>query len=389
MANYNHEILVNYLRDVYSMELLVRKIEDDIHSTREDIQCEQALVEKVESTPIPAEGNISPKKDITPYMIAGFLILFISFGFFTLPSIGAISGILGIGVSIILFSCAGSVSSDNTKMQEEEKEKIKENFQRDVEEYEHMLALANDCRSVLPSQIDDYNAAVSHLQEAKEKLQSVYSANIIPNKYRSVYVAYYLYDYISSSHETDIDRVLQTMLLDQIIAKLDKIIAQQEEIILNQRMQLAKQDAFASSGRDYHFYITDASGDGRVLEYDCNDPARPLTVTPSRSVTNFFVMYKDNVLPNQRNGVYGHGRERYDAIEEILDANAGSIDREIAWQALQAASQAPNPKDVTSNTQWSILYDNTALTAEAVIRRDWNTKTSYDLVSNVAVTDVG
>lgn len=389
MANYNHEILVNYLRDIYSMELLVRKIEDDIHSTREDIQCEQALVEKVESTPIPAEGNISPKKDITPYMIAGFLILFISFGFFTLPSIGAISGILGIGVSIILFSCAGSVSSDNTKMQEEEKEKIKENFQRDVEEYEHMLALANDCRSVLPSQIDDYNAAVSHLQEAKEKLQSVYSANIIPNKYRSVYVAYYLYDYISSSHETDIDRVLQTMLLDQIIAKLDKIIAQQEEIILNQRMQLAKQDAFASSGRDYHFYITDASGDGRVLEYDCNDPARPLTVTPSRSVTNFFVMYKDNVLPNQRNGVYGHGRERYDAIEEILDANAGSIDREIAWQALQAASQAPNPKDVTSNTQWSILYDNTALTAEAVIRRDWNTKTSYDLVSNVAVTDVG
>ena len=94
-------------------------------------------------------------------------------------------------------------------------------------------------------------------------------------------------------------------------------------------------------------------------------------------------------MPNQRNGVYGHGRERYDAIEEILDANAGSIDREIAWQALQAASQAPNPQDVTSNTQWSILYDNTALTAEAVIRRDWNTKTSYDLVSNVAVTDVG
>lgn len=63
------------------------------------------------------------------------------------------------------------------------------------------------------------------------------------------------------------------------------------------------------AGGDYHFYITDASGDGRVLEYDCNDPARPLTVTPSRSVTNFFVMYKDNVLPNQRNGVYGHGRE--------------------------------------------------------------------------------
>lgn len=165
---------------------------------------------------------------------------------------------------------------------------------------------------------------------------------------------------------------------------LDRAASTEEAVEL-----LRGYDMFASSGRDYHFYITDASGDGRVLEYDCNDPDRPLTVTPSRSVTNFFVMYKDNVLPNQRNGVYGHGRERYDAIEEILDANAGSIDREIAWQALQAASQAPNPQDVTSNTQWSILYDNTALTAEAVIRRDWNTKTSYDLASNVAVTDVG
>ena len=33
MANYNHKILVNYLRDIYSMELLVRKIEDDVCKT--------------------------------------------------------------------------------------------------------------------------------------------------------------------------------------------------------------------------------------------------------------------------------------------------------------------------------------------------------------------
>ena len=67
----------------------------------------------------------------------------------------------------------------------------------------------------------------------------------------------------------------------------------------------------------------------------------------------------------------------------------GNIPADTAWLALQASAQDPNPEDVTSNTQWSILYDNTALTAEAVIRRDWNTKTSYNLVSNVAVTDVG
>lgn len=252
MAQYNHEVLVHYLRDVYSMELLVRKIQENIYSTRKDIQHEQAIVAKAESTPIPTENELSPKKDISPYLIAGFITLFISLGFFTLPTVGALSGLLGISVSIAIFFWAGSVSSDNTESQEIERRIIKESFQNDIEEYENLLALANSYRAILPSQINDYNTTVSHLQEAKEKLQQVYSVNIIPNKYRTIYVAYYLYDYISSCRETDVDRVLQTMLLEQIIAKLDKIIAQQEEIILNQRMQLAKQDYLIAQSKQQH-----------------------------------------------------------------------------------------------------------------------------------------
>mgnify|MGYP007007090470 CR=1 FL=1 len=51
------------------------------------------------------------------------------------------------------------------------------------------------------------------------------------------------------------------------------------------------------------------------------------------------------------------------------------FDREICLAGPAGGLSGPqSPQDVTSNTQWSILYDNTALTAEAVIRRDWNTK---------------
>ena len=71
MANYNHEILVNYLRDVYSMELLVRKIEDDVHSTGEDVEYLQTLIEKADSTPVPQKGTISPPKDIFPSLAKG------------------------------------------------------------------------------------------------------------------------------------------------------------------------------------------------------------------------------------------------------------------------------------------------------------------------------
>lgn len=290
MANYNHEILVNYLRDVYSMELLVRKIEDDVHSTGEDVEYLQTLIEKADSTPVPQKGTISPPKDIFPSLAKGCVTLGI---LICLLLFSPDSGFLGLIAALCLylslgfFIYAGFIASNNAKKQKMEKKAVEETYQEEKKDYERMMALANEGRPDLPNQIDDYNAAVSHLQEAKEKLQSVYSANIIPNKYRSVYVAYYLYDYISSSHETDIDRVLQTMLLDQIIAKLDKIIAQQEEIILNQRMQLAKQDALLAQSKKQHEEQMKAISNLEENQQMQNDY---LAMTEANTrITNYFV----------------------------------------------------------------------------------------------------
>lgn len=111
-----------------------------------------------------------------------------------------------------------------------------------------------------------------------------------------------------------------------------------------------------------------------MVEFDCDKDWRPMVVTPTRSVTNFFVMYKDKVLPFQRNGEYGHGRERYDAIEDILSAheNEALSNKQVAWEALRASSQEPKEGDVTSNTQWSIVYDNQNFSGEVSIRRNWD-----------------
>lgn len=292
MANYNHEILVNYLRDVYSMELLVRKIEDDVHSTGEDVEYLQTLIEKADSTPVPQKGTISPPKDIFPSLAKGCVTLGITicilhFNPDSFPVFWGLTAALCMFLSLGFFIYAGFIASNNDKKQKMEKEAVEETYQEEKKDYERMMALANEGRPDLPNQIDDYNAAVSHLQEAKENLQSVYSVNIIPNKYRSVYVAYYLYDYISSSHETDIDRVLQTMLLDQIIATLDKIIAQQEEIILNQRMQLAKQDALLAQSKKQHEEQMKAISNLEENQQMQNDY---LAMTEANTrITNYFV----------------------------------------------------------------------------------------------------
>lgn len=127
---------------------------------------------------------------------------------------------------------------------------------------------------------------------------------------------------------------------------LDKAASTQEAVDL-----LGEYDMFATSGRDYHFYITDSSGDGRVVEYDCNSAERKLTDTPIRTITNFYGMYIDKVQPNQKNGIYGHGKERYDKIEAVFEEEKTNYTTDSAWKALKAAAQLPNPEDVTSNTQ--------------------------------------
>ena len=155
---------------------------------------------------------------------------------------------------------------------------------------------------------------------------------------------------------------------------LDRAATTQEAVDL-----LSSYDMFASCGRDYHFYITDAKGDGRVVEYDCDSPTRELVATKSSATTNFYVMYKEKVRSYQKNEHYGHGRERYDAVLSVLEQESGNYGDDAAWKALRAAAQDPKPNDITSNTQWSIVYNNTQRNAQIAIRRNWQDVFYYGL----------
>ncbi len=177
-------------------------------------------------------------------------------------------------------------------------------------------------------------------------------------------------------HQNTGKPVISTSLAIRLV--LDRAATTEEAVEL-----LRSYDMVASAGRDYHFYITDASGDGRVIEYDINGEPRELIDTPSEAVTNFFIRHKDEVLPNQKNGIYGHGRERYDAVLKVLETEKGNYTGDTVWNAVKTAAQDFNPDAITSNTQWSISYNNTDLSADIVIRRHWNDVTHCELESKV------
>ena len=62
-------------------------------------------------------------------------------------------------------------------------------------------------------------------------------------------------------------------------------------------------------------------------------------------------------------------------VLDLLDEQPQT--KEVAWKALRGSSQEPNPEDITSNTQWSIVYDNINCTADFVLRRNWGEVFSF------------
>ena len=219
------------------------------------------------------------------------------------------------------------------------------------------------------------NISTNHPGSFKEKMACLTAPFICLDgmNEKGVSIAVLTLDSEPTDQDTGKDKIFTSLAIRLV---LDRAATTEEAVDL-----LRSYDMFAANGRDYHFYITDATGDGRVVEYDCDSPGREMTVTKTEAVTNFFIMYSDKVEPDQKNGHYGHGKERYNRVIGIME-NESSYSEETAWKALVATAQDPNPDDPTSNTQWSIVYRNTDLTASIVIRQHWDQKLVYDLNDN-------
>lgn len=166
---------------------------------------------------------------------------------------------------------------------------------------------------------------------------------------------------------------------------------------------LERYNMYATGGRDYHFFILDADGNCRVVEYIYDDESGKRTFKSTYEVksyghkeelqcaTNFFINYIDKVAPGKKNGIYGHGKDRYNAVLDIIDKHNNNCGNDEVWEALKASAQLPGD-DATSNTQWSVVYENISAlnpfsdfnaTAQIALKRDFRNKWSYDSLKGI------
>ncbi len=114
----------------------------------------------------------------------------------------------------------------------------------------------------------------------------------------------------------------------------------------------------SSSGVTYHFQLTDANGKSAIIEY-VGDKMYVFKKENNPMLLTNFIIAEEN---------YGHGQghERYATILNALTASNGKMEVENAFALLQQVSKQYKEleADEDSQTQWSVVYNNTDLTMD-------------------------
>lgn len=137
---------------------------------------------------------------------------------------------------------------------------------------------------------------------------------------------------------------------------------------VDEAVELLKQyDMHSSASSSYHFQIADATGKSVVVEYVNNEISIIEATQDYQMATNFLLTPGDYD--------FGKGHDRYETMKTILDKNKGIVkDEQAGMDILEAASSdwRLNDRGENSATQWSIVYNNTDLTAKVIMGRKYD-----------------
>lgn len=137
--------------------------------------------------------------------------------------------------------------------------------------------------------------------------------------------------------------------------------------------------SMVGNGRsNYHFFMADATGDYAIVEYTRNpqdlsetNPTRLEVFTNNdtlRCVTNFYV--SPTMVGTKDGWGSDHGKARYETMRNALLAKRYTLKEDDAMALLKAVSQPPT-WEITSQTQWSALYNLTERTMRLAILREY------------------
>lgn len=134
-------------------------------------------------------------------------------------------------------------------------------------------------------------------------------------------------------------------------------------------------DMRGQGSSNYHFFMADATGDYAIVEYTRAEGDTIPTVMEVftgndtlRCVTNFYV--SPTMVGTTDGWGSDHGKERYFNMRNTLLSKNYTLKTEEAWSLLDLVSQPPT-EEITSQTQWSALYNLSEKTLRLSLLRNY------------------
>lgn len=233
MARYNREFLVPYLQNICALHMADMRMGqrcEYLHSTAQGYR----------------RGEYNPKPEYPDHQSIGVgtvvllgLGVFFLYPLITLSADDAPAGLvavyfilsavfLGFGIWNII-----SVRSSNRAAECEYSEKMYV--------YEQKKKHNSDLMKKAGSVEGELRGWTKERDRIQNLLQKAYGANVIPNQYRNIYAAIYLYEWFRSSGADDLEHALSMFVLEEIKDRLDTVIRNQSDVILNQQIMIANQ----------------------------------------------------------------------------------------------------------------------------------------------------
>lgn len=220
-GNMNHDVLVQYLSDVRTLEIAKMKLENKIKEYTD--RC----------TRLGIPQSFSPCDEFSSLPLAGAVTLAV-FALIMLLLSAIDLSIPCIVVAIISGMCSIACFAYYFYRKSEYDQKF----------IHYNNALSNDKKRVEQELREksaletELTAMQNELRNAEDLLLDAYSINIIPKQYRDIYAAFYLYDYLSTS-AASLEAALLHYNLEELKARLNEVIRQQSEMLLEMAIQSA------------------------------------------------------------------------------------------------------------------------------------------------------
>lgn len=228
---YKREVLVPYLTELYGIEVTWhtlnnkhKKYQNTIHKD------EEILAEKTKVESIRLKEPVESKwKKLILINLGVLIALFI---LMALMNPEAIIGYIVIGMILAVILYKPFMNRWNAEQSQ---------YERNLSEYYKECNNLNirkkeisEIEKKYPVDLERQEELLTELKKCSEVRNGAYSIDIIPKQYRNLGAIMYLYEYFSTSKVTDLDNIIQTMILSDVNRRMANMENQLNQIISNQ-----------------------------------------------------------------------------------------------------------------------------------------------------------